>query len=245
MSNAPGCAHARELLPELAAGVATGEERGTALRHVAGCPDCRRELDAYAGTVDDLLLLAPEIEPPAGFESTVLARIAPDAEGPTTRPASHRRPGAAWRRWSLRVATLGAAAALAAGAVWWQTAPDRHLAEGYKRTLNVAHGSYLTAGSLTVSSSTWGTGYGQRAGTVFAYQGDPSWLLITVEYAPVAGRYHVVVVTHDGAEHKVGTIRVGAGGGSYGTVVKVPIQTIGSVQLTRPDAPTLSAVLKY
>jgi hypothetical protein len=245
MSDAPGSAHIRELLPELAAGVATGEERGAALRHLAGCADCRLELDAFARTVDDLLLLAPEVEPPAGFESAVLARIAPAADGPTVRPAPRRRPGAVLRRWSLRVAALGAAAALAAGVVWWQTAPDRHLADGYRRTLNVAHGSYLTAGPLTVSSSTWGTGYGRRAGTVFAYQGDPSWIVVTVNGAPVSGAYRVVVVTRDGAEHMLGTVRVEAGAASYGETVRVPVSTIGSVRLTRPYAPTLTAALKY
>ena len=242
MSDAPGCAHVRGLLPELAAGIATGEERGAALRHLADCPDCRRELDAFARTVDDLLLLAPEREPPAGFESAVLARMTPEA--PRGSAAGHR-PAAAWRRWTLRVASLTAAAALAAGAVWQQTAADRHLAEGYKRTLNVAHGSYFTAGKLTVSTGTWGTGYGQRAGTVFAYQGDPSWILVTVRGAPASGPYRVTVVTRDGVEHRVGTARVRAGAASYGTTVTMPVASIGRVRLTHPGAPPLVATVTY
>lgn len=66
-----------------------------------------------------------------------------------------------------------------------------------------------------------------------------------MDHAPAAGAYRVIVVTHDGSENPVGTIRVRAGGGSYGTTVKVPVATIDSVRLTRPDAPSLTAVLKY
>jgi predicted anti-sigma-YlaC factor YlaD len=66
------CAEARELFPELAIGVAAGDERARALGHLSGCPACRGELAGAAEVVDELLLLAPEHEPPPGFESSVL-----------------------------------------------------------------------------------------------------------------------------------------------------------------------------
>src|SRR5512132_697606 len=119
MAEGPGCAEARELFPELAAGVAAGDERARTLAHLSRCPECRRELAATAEVVDELLLLAPEHEPPAGFESSVLARLVP-------------------------AASIVVAAALAAGATWWRTADDRE----YRHTLAVAHGSGLSAAPL-------------------------------------------------------------------------------------------------
>src|SRR5215216_4532880 len=93
MDERPECAEIRELLPELAAGVAAGDERARALRHLSGCLDCRRELEAMATVVDELLTLVPPVDPPGGFESSVLARIAPP---PRARPRW-------WQRRALRL----------------------------------------------------------------------------------------------------------------------------------------------
>ena len=87
MTDRADCQEVRELLPELAAGVASGEQRARALAHLTGCPDCRQELQEAATLVDELMLvLAPEHEPSAGFESRLLAAL------PLARPRHHRRP---------------------------------------------------------------------------------------------------------------------------------------------------------
>ncbi|MGH3347408.1 MAG: zf-HC2 domain-containing protein, partial [Nocardioides sp.] len=44
MPESPRCAVVRELLPELAMGVAPGDARASALAHVAGCASCREAL---------------------------------------------------------------------------------------------------------------------------------------------------------------------------------------------------------
>jgi len=93
------CAKMRELAPELALGVLVGAERGWALAHLAGCPECQHLVEEMSETADALLLLAPQAEPPLGFESRILARIGADQ--------SRRRP---WR-W---IATAAAAVVLAA-----------------------------------------------------------------------------------------------------------------------------------
>ena len=69
------CAEIRALLPELALGIADGEERARALEHLGGCADCRRELDELSAIADELVALAPEREPPAGFEGRVIEPI--------------------------------------------------------------------------------------------------------------------------------------------------------------------------
>jgi predicted anti-sigma-YlaC factor YlaD len=161
------CAEARDLFPELAAGVAAGDERARALGHLSGCPACRREFAATAEVIDELLWLVPEHDPPAGFESSVLARLTPAAPPRRRR----RRPRLLW------AASIAAVAALAAGAVWWQTADDRELASNYRHTLTVAHGHDLSAAPLLLAG-------GAETGTVFAYDGSPSWIYVTFRSAP-------------------------------------------------------------
>src|SRR5919198_1266901 len=99
MTDPAQCETVRELLPELAAGVASGDQRAAALAHLTGCPDCRQALQDAATVVDDLMLvLAPEHEPSPGFESRVLAAL------PATRPHRRWRPGP---RLALQAAAAG------------------------------------------------------------------------------------------------------------------------------------------
>ncbi|MEA2932255.1 MAG: hypothetical protein QOI56_1040 [Actinomycetota bacterium] len=60
---------------ELALGLLSGPERAAALSHLAACPACREQVDGLARIADRLLQLAPDAEPPAGFESRVLAAV--------------------------------------------------------------------------------------------------------------------------------------------------------------------------
>src|SRR6266496_5521696 len=99
-----GCDQVHELAPELAIGIADGQQRDTALRHAATCPGCRQLVAELSSVVDDLLLLAPSHEPPPGFAARTLARISP----PAARRRRATRPGAqhfpARRRWLPRLA---------------------------------------------------------------------------------------------------------------------------------------------
>ena len=85
------CAEVEELAAELALGGVGGAERAAALAHLARCDACRTLVDQLARAADTLLLLAPAVEPPAGFESRVLARIAAAAEPVPLRRPSRRR----------------------------------------------------------------------------------------------------------------------------------------------------------
>ena len=97
------CARLHEVAPELALGVLVGAERGHALAHLALCAECRHFVDEMAEVADSLLLLAAEAEPPVGFESRVVARLA--AEHPRRHP---------WR-WIAAVAAAIVLAAVATG----------------------------------------------------------------------------------------------------------------------------------
>jgi hypothetical protein len=229
MIDMPRCAEVRDLIGELAAGVASGEERARALAHLATCRDCRQELELATAVVDELVLLAPEREPPLGFESRVLAALEPEPSRST--PPSRRRRLATV---ALRAAALVLVAALAAGGTWWRTADDRHLAAGYRQTLAVANGRYLAAARLSTPTL-------PDVGTVFAYQGTPSWIVVTMVAAPWSGTYQVRLITTDDHPIDVGLCTITDGTGSYGTAIDVSVYDIRAVQLVRAGVPTITA----
>lgn len=214
------CDEVRDLLPELAFGVAPGDERARALSHVGHCEECRELLERTAALADDLMLVAPEREPPAGFEARVLAAM---------QPRRRRRWGALAVAAALVVVALGAA-----GVTRWAGSDDRHLAQQYRHTLQIAHGTSLRAGRVTTDA-------GRPVGDVFGYQGRPSWIFVTLQGAP-SGTYAVRLVTHDGKVRDLGSCWVQDGAGSWGTAVDVPMSAVYQVELQHPGG-TLTADL--
>jgi len=75
--NPLSCPDVEELAPELALGTLPGDQRSAVLAHLDHCPDCRRFLNKLSDTADSLLLLAPEVDPPAGFTRRVVAGLTP------------------------------------------------------------------------------------------------------------------------------------------------------------------------
>ena len=69
------CVQLADAAPELALGILPGDERAAALAHLDECPGCRQQVSSLAGVTDQLLLLTPTAEPPAGFEQRVLASL--------------------------------------------------------------------------------------------------------------------------------------------------------------------------
>lgn len=106
-----GCAELREVAPELALGAVSGDERAQAVAHLTTCPACRQLVNDLTRVADDLLLVAPEVEPPPGFESRVLARL-----GDEMKP---RR-----RAWRSLAAVAAAAALVVFGGVVGATLVD-------------------------------------------------------------------------------------------------------------------------
>src|SRR5690349_12958449 len=134
------CEQTRALAPELALGIADGAERADALEHLATCAECRRAVAELSEVTDELLLRAPEREPPVGFESRVLARLQPP-------PATARRRQRG-RRALLALAPAAVAAVLATVVVLGATRDDRRLAGQYREALAAAHGTSFEAARL-------------------------------------------------------------------------------------------------
>jgi hypothetical protein len=180
MSEQLSCEEARALAPELSLGSATGEERARVLRHLASCPDCRRLVSELSAVADELLLLAPAHEPPAGFESRVLARL---SEGGMK--------GRRLRRFLGLAAVAVLAAGVAGGGVFWAGTSDRETAGRYRAVLGLANGEYFSAAPLHDL-------HGARRGLLFGYQGETSWLFVNVDGAIDPGTYRVEFMTRGG-----------------------------------------------
>lgn len=230
------CDELSDALAEFATGAASGADRARVLRHVAGCGECRETLAALSAVADEVLLIAPERQPPAGFESAVLDRIAA-SDGVEAEPA--RRPV---RRRRVYRALAAAAAALLLGAgaalgVWWATAPDRELAAAYRETLGVANGRYFTAAPVVDDD-------GVQLGHVFAYQGDPSWVFAVLDGAPEDGTWDVVAVTDDWTA-SVATCEVAEASCGAGATIDADLYELHEVELVAPDGTVLTATFEH
>lgn len=76
---------------DFALGFAPSPRRDDLSAHANRCASCAAELRELTVVVDALLELAPEAEPPAGFEARAIAAMGSDASPRTSRP-SPRRP---------------------------------------------------------------------------------------------------------------------------------------------------------
>jgi putative zinc finger protein len=209
------CDETRELLPEVALGIADGADRARVLEHVAACPDCRRELERQSELADGMLALAPEHEPPIGFEVAVLGSILP----PAPRRRSLVRPLAV-------AAAVAAAVAITAGGMQLGFRDDVRLADEYREALGQANGTYFGARQLLDPA-------GRRGGVLFVYRGNPSWILVTVDSAHRETVTKAEIVGRDGRLIPLAAFRLADG--AWGGALPVDLQEIAAVHLAGED----------
>jgi hypothetical protein len=212
------CEEIRELAPEIALGIADGEERAEALRHLSTCAACRRAVEELSQVADELLVLAPAQEPPPGFESRVAEAIGLE------RPPRRRRPR--WlspRRLALRIGPALATAAVTAAALVAVYHDDRQTAERYRETLEQADGQYFQAEPLTDET-------GARGGVAFGYEGSPSWLLVTVDPRHRDAVTRAELVTRKGRTIPLRSLELDPQG-SWGGAMPVGLYRVASIRL--------------
>jgi hypothetical protein len=223
MSTDRDCGHVRDLAPEMALGIAEAEERAAALEHLLTCHECRAYLDELSSEVDDLLLLAPSIEPPSGFEARVAEAMTPPARK---------------RAWARPLAFAGTALASAAVVVVAMLAifhDDRELASDYRQTLADANGSYFSADELKAPG-------GRAVGNVFRYEGAPSFVMVSVSDKAGSlpdGVYDCQFVDAKGRSESFGKLELSGGEGSYGRAVSESLEEYRQVRLIGPGKGTV------
>jgi hypothetical protein len=205
--SAASCEQCRALAPELALGIASGDERATALRHLARCADCREDLRTLTDTADQLLFATPEVEPSAGFDERVVAGF---PQAPTRRART--------RRAVLLVCAAAIVVALACGAVggWLVGRPS---GEAREFAADTREASFDVADPGT---------------RVVAYDGSPSWLLVMVDGGLDDGTYSIVCDYEGGWSLSPGTVTVHDGRGTWSATVPRTLADLTGVRLQSP-----------
>jgi hypothetical protein len=213
------CEQTRDLAAELALGIADGEERAEALRHLSTCAECRRVVEQLSQVADELLVLAPVQEPPAGFESRVVEAMGLPKARPRPRFARWLSP-----RWlAPRLGLALATAAVTAAALVAVYHDDHQTAERYRGILDQAGGQYFQAEPLA-------DGTGARSGVAFGYQGSPSWVVVTVDPAHRGEVTAGELVTKDGRTIALPALELDRNG-SWGGAIPVKLYKVASIRL--------------
>ena len=216
MADRPGCEETRALAVELSLGVAAGDERAAAVRHLERCPSCRNQVAEFAGVLDELLLLSPERDPAPGFESRVLAQM-----------VSPRRPQR-WRRILALSVAAAVAAGLTGGSVWLATRSDRRTANLLRTALERADGQYFGVEFLHTPG-------GLRVGHAFVYGGRPSWFFVVIQDPSRTGIFEVDVVTHTDETIPLGSLEIGSDDPGAGLILPIDLREIRTMHLVPRD----------
>lgn len=215
MNPRPTCDEVQALAPEVALGIASGDERALVLAHTKSCVDCRMAMEELSATADALLLLGPQHEPASGFETTVLSRMQVEKRSPSRL------------RSKLIAAALASLLVTGAGA-YWITADDRKVASYYRSALDVANGKYFEVERLEDSS-------GARVGHVFAYEGEPSWVFLIFDPQLDHGSYTAELETTEGRTMTLGTFDIGGGDVTWGRDISVGLRDVGNVRVVNDN----------
>jgi hypothetical protein len=214
-----GCARYENELAELALGVLTGRERALVLSHVESCPRCAEELEVLSRTADTVVLAAPEMDPPLGFEVRLFERM-----GVTdVRPRRRRlRPS----RWVPAVVGVAAAAIV--------------LGLGLSLTSSPApHGTTQTQGTRQVERAALVSDH-ETVGHVTTVGGDKPWMSMTLDDSAAQGTVHCVVVTDDGVRHRVGTFDTDKGYGAWMAPLHVNPADVRSAEVVSPSGTVIA-----
>jgi hypothetical protein len=189
--SALACPDVRDVAPDFAFGILDGEVRSDVLLHLDHCTSCQRYVSELSETADAIVLLAPEAEPPPGFERRALDRIV---------ESSRRR---RWRTTKLVAITAAAAAILSVVTV-------RIVDESRTPTSQVAA---PVSSAKTVAMVGGG---GQNVGKVNVVSSPTAMTLdVNVSYGLADGDYQLVLTRSGIGPQSLGTMRVSGGQGSW------------------------------
>jgi hypothetical protein len=200
------CEAIQDELAELALGTLFGRRRSEVLQHVESCMHCAATLEQFSTVADGLLLLAPEIEPPLGFESRLAERL----ELPTTGP----RPGRV-----LHASVLCAAAVIlvALGFVLGARISPSGDHPGQSATADLKRATL--------------TSHGRVLGEVVIARGSPAWMFMTINADPWSGTVKCQVTLAGGKVETIGVFTLSGGYGAWGAPLTSPAGDVRSARL--------------
>lgn len=236
------CAELADVAAELALGVLTGRERAVAVAHLDQCDGCREYVRQLMATGDQLVELLPAAEPPAGFETRVLARLGlpapaqePAHEEPRedTYPRLISRRDSAARRGPGRNGTRpggdqpGAPPSGPSGS----RRPGRmrrvlaSVAVGFAVIAAGLGGWSIGAGTAPAATSAEGpltsasllSSTHQDVGDIFLYNGKSQWMYMSVDLGTGNEAVTCQLVGKDGQVTTIGSFRLADGYGSWGS----------------------------
>ncbi|HEY3671551.1 MAG TPA: zf-HC2 domain-containing protein [Acidimicrobiia bacterium] len=207
--SAMSCAQVRELAPELALGILSGAERAEVVLHVNGCARCQAYVAELTEAADAIPQLAPEAEPPVGFEARVLQRL--DAGERRTR-----------RRWIAAVAAVAAAAMIVSITVV-------RVIESNDSTSARQEATPITPAPKPVAVPMQLTAAPLPAG--WAYVSDGHGVAVSVSYGMESGGYTVQVKSPSGRAENIGTMTVSDNHGSWTGRSSRPIRAGSTISL--------------
>jgi anti-sigma-K factor RskA len=210
------CPSFADQLPELALGVLTGRDRARLLAHVDSCPSCADELERLARTADMVVQVAPEADPPLGFEVRLFERMG--VAQPRRRRSNRHVP-----RW-MPVAAAAAVVALGLGlGLGLSSGPSTSPVGSAQRGHSVPP---------VVSAALVGNG-DHTVGHVVVFGGARPWMSMALSdsAAPAQGWVTCVVVTDSGKRETVGTFDAREGYAAWGGALHVDPSRLRSTEV--------------
>jgi hypothetical protein len=211
----PVCEAMNDDVVEFALGTLTGRRRSLVLDHLETCAQCTAESESLADTADALLWLAPEAEPPLGFETRVLERY---RNSDVKRSSARRRQVSVFAVAAAMVAVLG----VGVGAV----------ATSHGGAPSPSATGRPTTGRLTSD--------GHVLGDVTISAGSPSWMTMEVDTAKLSGVVWCEVTFANGHSETVGKFTIANGYGSWVARIKGSGHDVRSARIVNGSGTVLA-----
>lgn len=211
------CEAIQDELTELALGTLFGRSRSEVLDHVGLCPRCAATLEQLSIVADTLLQLAPEIEPPLGFELRLAERL--QASAKVNRPRRFRRASAI-----SAVALILVVLSFGLGTLL-STKSDNN--QGQLARINLATANLTSNGKVL--------------GEAMISEGAPGWIFVTIDGRAWSGTVTCDVTLAGGTIERIGVFKLSGGYGAWGAPLTAPAGNVRSAQLITPNGTVLAS----
>lgn len=228
-----GCDFVESVAAEFALGSLTGADRSIAIAHLDACDRCRALVKHLSSAADSLLLMAPEMEPPAGFEVRLLARRERAMSGAAS-PVGVSVAAPAANEISASITPLRPRARLAVGAVAAAAVAVAGVGIGFA----VAPRPASRPAALVSLRSAPLTDRGATLGEVVISEGSPSWVLMTLDKPGWSG-WVECQVTSGGHARNIGSFFV-RNSGSWGVQMSSSGRAVTSARIIGPTGAVLA-----